>query len=232
MRAGVQADRQSAVIVASSRATAGLRLPCKVAASSARLAIPQRNDADERLVGILSERDIVRTMAYGGSATLYWLCKNSTRYNRTRNFEPYGQAQSKETENLSSARRYNQIRFPFSHSQGQKPRSPSGALLVRSPPESGNGKSAMPGSTRTAPKRFQHCVPQQYRIGLAASRYFDHSFGDHSRSGVLAVNETQDAQRVFKCSRDDGDFFRREDPTSEKKRPNRHGTNSTRQPTA
>jgi hypothetical protein len=81
-----------------------------------------------------------------------------------------------------------------------------------------------PGSARTVSERFQHGIPQQDWIVLPAFRQLEHSLGDHSHSGVLAVNETQGAQSVFECGRDDGDFFRREDPTSEKKRPNRHGT--------
>jgi hypothetical protein len=49
-----------------------------------------------------------------------WLCKNSTRYNRTRNFEPYDHAESKKTQKFvfRSALRPNQI--SFSHSQDQK----------------------------------------------------------------------------------------------------------------
>src|SRR5262252_6972231 len=46
-----------------------------------------------------------------------WLCKNATRYNRTRNFEPYDRAESKKTQKFvfRSALRPNQI--SFSHSQ-------------------------------------------------------------------------------------------------------------------
>ena len=49
-----------------------------------------------------------------------WLCKNSTRYNRTRNFEPYDHAESKKTQKFvfRSALRPNQI--SFSHSQNPK----------------------------------------------------------------------------------------------------------------
>src|SRR5262249_35111596 len=49
-----------------------------------------------------------------------WLCKNSTRYNRTRNFELYGHAESKKTQEFAfrSALRPNQI--SFSHSQDPK----------------------------------------------------------------------------------------------------------------
>ena len=46
-----------------------------------------------------------------------WLCKNSTRYNRTRNFGLYGHAESKKTQKFvfRSALRPNQI--SFSHGQ-------------------------------------------------------------------------------------------------------------------
>ena len=46
-----------------------------------------------------------------------WLCKNSTRYKRTRNFEPCGHAESKKTQKFvfRSALRPNQ--FSFSHGQ-------------------------------------------------------------------------------------------------------------------
>ena len=44
-------------------------------------------------------------------------------------------------------------------------------------------------------------------------------------TAVLAVNEAQRVQGIFERGRDDGDFFRREDPTSVKKRPNSHNTN-------
>jgi len=42
-----------------------------------------------------------------------WLCKNSTRYNRTRNFGLYGHAESKKTQKVifGSALRPNQISF-------------------------------------------------------------------------------------------------------------------------
>ena len=60
---------------------------------------------------------------------------------------------------------------------------------------------------------------------LAASRQLEHSLGDHSHGGVLAVNEAQSAQGIFERGRDDGDFLRREDLTSVKKRPNRYNTN-------
>jgi hypothetical protein len=45
------------------------------------------------------------------SGDVTWLCKNSTRYDRTRNFGLYGHAESEK--NLSSARHYDQIRFRF-----------------------------------------------------------------------------------------------------------------------
>jgi hypothetical protein len=50
------------------------------------------------------------------------LCENSARYNRTRNFEAYGHAQSKKTQKfiLRSALRPNQI--SFSHSLGHERR--------------------------------------------------------------------------------------------------------------
>jgi hypothetical protein len=50
-----------------------------------------------------------------------WLCKNSTRYNRTRNFERYGHAESKKMQKFvfRSALRPNQI--SFSHSQDPLP---------------------------------------------------------------------------------------------------------------
>ena len=49
-----------------------------------------------------------------------WLCKNSTRYNRTRNFGLYGHAESKKPQKFvfRSALRPNQI--SFSHGQGPK----------------------------------------------------------------------------------------------------------------
>src|SRR5580704_6887154 len=49
-----------------------------------------------------------------------WLCKNSTRYNRTRNFGLYGHAESKKTQKFvfRSALRPNQI--SFSHDQDLK----------------------------------------------------------------------------------------------------------------
>src|SRR5215471_16868326 len=49
-----------------------------------------------------------------------WLCKNSTRYNRTRNFGLYGHAESKKTQKFvfRSALRPNQI--SFSHGQDHK----------------------------------------------------------------------------------------------------------------
>jgi hypothetical protein len=42
-----------------------------------------------------------------------WLCKNSTRYNRTRNFGLYGHAESQKTQKFvfRSALRPNQISF-------------------------------------------------------------------------------------------------------------------------
>jgi hypothetical protein len=48
---------------------------------------------------------------------LSWLCKNSAGYNRTRNFEVYGRAESKKTQKFvfRSALRPNQI--SFSHDQ-------------------------------------------------------------------------------------------------------------------
>src|SRR5215470_12744796 len=50
-----------------------------------------------------------------------WLCKNSTRYNRTRNFEPYDHAESKKTQKFvfRSVLRPNQI--SFSHSPDPEP---------------------------------------------------------------------------------------------------------------
>ena len=60
---------------------------------------------------------------------------------------------------------------------------------------------------------------------FAAFRQLEHSFGNHMHGGVLAFNETQGAQGVFECGGEDSDFFRREGPTSEKNRPNRHNTN-------
>ena len=49
----------------------------------------------------------------------YPMCKNSRRYNRTRNFGPYGRAESKKTQKFvfRSALRPNQISF----SHGQDP---------------------------------------------------------------------------------------------------------------
>jgi hypothetical protein len=41
------------------------------------------------------------------------MCKNATRYNRTRNFGLYGHAESKKSKNLPPARHYDQIRFRF-----------------------------------------------------------------------------------------------------------------------
>ena len=52
-----------------------------------------------------------------------WLCKNSRRYNRTRNFGLYGHAESKKRKNLSSARHYDQIRFRFHTTKAQSRRS-------------------------------------------------------------------------------------------------------------
>src|SRR5262245_56359331 len=44
----------------------------------------------------------------------YPMCKNSTRYNRTRNFGLYGHAESKKKrKNLSFAQHYDQARFRF-----------------------------------------------------------------------------------------------------------------------
>ena len=53
-------------------------------------------------------------------STLPWLCKNSRRYNRTRNFGLYGHAESKKTQKFvfRSALRPNQI--SFSHDQDPK----------------------------------------------------------------------------------------------------------------
>ena len=50
-----------------------------------------------------------------------WLCENSTRYNRTRNFGLYGHAESKKTQKFvfRSALRPNQI--SFSHGQDRNP---------------------------------------------------------------------------------------------------------------
>jgi hypothetical protein len=78
---------------------------------------------------------------------------------------------------------------------------------------------------RSVPERFQHCVPQQDRVPLAAFRQLEYSLGDHSHGGVLPVNEAQRVQGIFERGRDGGDFVRREDPTSVKKRPNSHNTN-------
>ena len=52
-----------------------------------------------------------------------WLCENSTRYNRTRNFGLYGHAESKKTQKFvfRSALRPNQISF----SHGQDPQQTS-----------------------------------------------------------------------------------------------------------
>jgi hypothetical protein len=60
---------------------------------------------------------------------------------------------------------------------------------------------------------------------LAAPCQLKHSFGDHSHGRVFAIDQTQGAQRVFKSGRDDSDFFRREGPASDRKRPNKHDTN-------
>ena len=50
----------------------------------------------------------------------YPMCKNSRRYNRTRNFGLYGHAESKKRKNLSSARHYDQIRFRFHTTKTQR----------------------------------------------------------------------------------------------------------------
>src|SRR5262249_31398218 len=57
-----------------------------------------------------------------------WLCKNSTRYDRTRNFGLYGHAESKKTQKFvfRSALRPNQI--SFSHGHVPKRRSPQGYI--------------------------------------------------------------------------------------------------------
>ena len=61
-----------------------------------------------------------------------WLCENSTRYNRTRNFGLYGHAETKKTQKVVflSVLRPNQI--SFSHGQGPKRRFAAPQPYVRS----------------------------------------------------------------------------------------------------
>jgi hypothetical protein len=43
--------------------------------------------------------------------------------------------------------------------------------------------SSLSLALRSVPERFQHCVPQQYRIVLASTRQLEHSFGDQMHGG-------------------------------------------------
>jgi hypothetical protein len=81
-----------------------------------------------------------------------------------------------------------------------------------------------PGSAGIVPERFQHCIPQQYRVTLAAFCQFNDSPSDHIYGWVLPVNQTQGLQGVFKCRGNDGHILRRERAISEKG-PNRHARN-------
>ena len=63
----------------------------------------------------------------------YPMCKNSTRYNRTRNFGLYGHAESKKTQKFvfRSALRPNQISFSHSqdpHRTSKSPKAPTRKL--------------------------------------------------------------------------------------------------------
>ena len=68
-------------------------------------------------VFIRALEDFLRLLAVADVDDRSWLCKNSRRYNRTRNFGPYGHAESKKTQKFvfRSALRPNQI--SFSHDQ-------------------------------------------------------------------------------------------------------------------
>ena len=68
-------------------------------------------------------RELGGNFDYGDVCLWPSLCKNSTRYNRTRNFGLYGHAESKKAQKFvfRSALRPNQI--SFSHDQGPSPTS-------------------------------------------------------------------------------------------------------------
>ena len=72
------------------------------------------------------------------------MCKNSTRYNRTRNFRLYGHAESKKTQKFvfRSALRPNQI--SFSHDQDPLHTSRASNALRRT----GNGSGEMEAEVR------------------------------------------------------------------------------------
>jgi hypothetical protein len=60
-----------------------------------------------------------------------WLCENSTRYNRTWNFGPYGHAESKKTQKFVFRSALRPIQISFSHDQDLEPTSAPMDLLLR-----------------------------------------------------------------------------------------------------
>ena len=95
-------------------------------------------------------------------------CEKSTRYNRTRNFEACGHAQSKKTGKFifRSALRPNQI--SFSHSLGQN-EPPTSWPAATGPPQKPAAAAGGCGA-RLGPKRHHCPLPRAREIGVAFNR--------------------------------------------------------------
>ena len=87
----------------------------------------------------------------------------------------------------------------------------------------------MPTASATAANlgygRMIEAETETAKIPIKKTAHVVLTMGSTSHGGVFAVNEAQSVQGIFERGRDDGDFLRREDLTSVKKRPNRHSTN-------
>ena len=127
-----------------------------------------------------------------------WLCKNSTRYNRTRNFGLYGHAESKKTQKfvLRSALRPNQI--SFSHGQDPECRAPPLPLGPRARWLNGFWAGEARGSIAFgacgAPKANQACRASRDRWGIspALNQAADRGYG-HARSRKQRSARSQNA---------------------------------------